>query len=317
LCRTIIKMESILSRLLVPDKQVIKTATEELRMAFKHPGVVPELCGVLSTSTMPHIRQYAAVLLRKKFSKQAGWNKLKTEEKAQIKAGCLSSLQTEQEKSVISALCQLTGLLAKHELPKGWPELDQFIMASVGSSVEADQVRALRLTREMTDTAGEQMKPALRNWLQMLRKTVDGPEEVCYLSILALSNLIRHIGNDEAVFVQHMVPVILAKLQLLVKANEERAFESLDIFDELIACELGVVIPHVKPMVEFCMSLSAEQSLSDPIRIKAVTFLGILTRLKKKTIVKHKLYIPMIQVLFRTKRTMTMKRLDREDVVVR
>ena len=39
-----------------------------------------------------------------------------------------------------------------------------------------------------------------------------------------------------------MVPVILAKLQLLVKANEERAFESLDIFDELIACEVGVTL---------------------------------------------------------------------------
>jgi len=291
-------MEAILSRLLVPDKEVIKVATEELRVAFKHPGVVPELCGVLSTSTMPHIRQYAAVLLRKKFSKQIGWNKLNAEEKGQIKAGCLASLQTEQEKSVISALCQLTAVLAKHELQKGWPELDQFIVASVGSSVEADQVRALRLTKEMTDLAGEQMQPALRNWLQMLRKTLDGPEEVCYLSIMALSNLIRQIGSDEAAFVQHMVPIILAKLQLLVKANEERASEALDIFDELIACEVGVVIPHIKPMVEFCMTLAAEQSLDDPIRIKAITFLGILTRLKKKTIVKHKLYMPMIQVLF-------------------
>ena len=40
-----------------------------------------------------------------------------------------------------------------------------------------------------------------------------------------------------------------------------------------------------------------QQSL-DSLRIKAVTFLGRLTRLKKKTIVKHKLYITMIQVIF-------------------
>jgi hypothetical protein len=33
-------------------------------------------------------------------------------------------------------------------------------------------------------------------------------------------------------------------------------------------------------------------------RKKAVTFLGRLTRLKKKTIVKHKLYRPMITVIF-------------------
>lgn len=57
-------MEGILGRLLVPDNDVIKAATEELRVAFKRPGVVPELCSVLAGSTSPQIRQYAAVLLR-------------------------------------------------------------------------------------------------------------------------------------------------------------------------------------------------------------------------------------------------------------
>jgi len=304
------KMEAILSRLLVPDKEVIKAATEELRVAFKHPGVVPELCQVISSSTAPAIRQYAAVLLRKKFFRQSGWNKLNAEEKAQIKSGCLASLQTEQEKSVISALCQLIAVLAKHELPKGWNELDQFLMASLGSAVEAEQVRGLKLAHEMSDWAGEQMQPGLRNWLQMLRKTLEGPEEVCYISIMTLSNLIRQIGSDESVFVQHLIPTVLAKLQALVKSNEERATEALDIFDELIECEVGVVIPHVKPMVELCIALAAEQALDDPIRIKAVTFLGRLTRLKKKTIVKHKLYIPMIQVIFSV---MTQNEADDDD----
>ena len=58
-------MEGILSLLLVPDNDTIKAATAELRTAFKHPGVIPELCSVLTTSTSVQIRQYAAVLLRK------------------------------------------------------------------------------------------------------------------------------------------------------------------------------------------------------------------------------------------------------------
>ena len=37
---------------------------------------------------------------------------------------------------------------------------------------------------------------------------------------------------------------------------------------------------------------------SDALRVKAISFLGTLTRMKKKTIVKHKLYIQMINVLF-------------------
>ena len=52
-------MEGILSRLLVPDNDTIKAATAELRTAFKHPGVIPELCSILTTSTSVQIRQYA------------------------------------------------------------------------------------------------------------------------------------------------------------------------------------------------------------------------------------------------------------------
>jgi len=57
-------MEDVLSRLLVPDNDVIKAATEELRLAFKDPEVIPTLCRILTTSASPQIRQYAAVLLR-------------------------------------------------------------------------------------------------------------------------------------------------------------------------------------------------------------------------------------------------------------
>ena len=42
----------------------MKAATEELRQAFKDPEVIPTLCRILTTSTSPQIRQYAAVLLR-------------------------------------------------------------------------------------------------------------------------------------------------------------------------------------------------------------------------------------------------------------
>ena len=57
-------MEAILGRLLEPDNQVIKAATDDLRAAFKQPGVIAELCGVLGTCQQVQIRQYAAVLLR-------------------------------------------------------------------------------------------------------------------------------------------------------------------------------------------------------------------------------------------------------------
>merc|ERR1711892_1117177 len=80
--------------------------------------------------------------------------------------------------------------------------------------------------------------------------------------------------------------------------DQDKAVTAIDIFDELIESEVAIVVPHIKPMVELCIKLAQNEEMDDSLRIKSVTFLGRLTRLKKKTIVKHKLYIPMIQVMF-------------------
>jgi hypothetical protein len=73
-------------------------------------------------------------------------------------------------------------------------------------------------------------------------------------------------------------------------------------FDTFLTCRvlftgLGTIeiSSTINPMAIIIFIM--QQSL-DSLRIKAVTFLGRLTRLKKKTIVKHKLYITMIQVIF-------------------
>jgi hypothetical protein len=50
--------------------------TQELREAFKNPEVIPALCNVVGISQNPQIRQYAAVLLRKRLSKSRNWTKL-------------------------------------------------------------------------------------------------------------------------------------------------------------------------------------------------------------------------------------------------
>merc|ERR1719187_369529 len=97
---------------------------------------------------------------------------------------------------------------------------------------------------------------------------------------------------------QQLVPIVLQKIEMLAGHDQDKATVAIDIFDELIESEVAIIVPHIKPMVEICLKLAAEPDLDDALRIKAVTFLGRLTRLKKKTIVKHKLYIPMINVVF-------------------
>lgn len=119
----------------------------------------------------------------------------------------------------------------------------------------------------------------------ILRKTLDdGNEDVCYHPHHRITHFVRRTGSDEATVFQQLIPTIL-KIELW--PSRTRRQPPPWIFDDLIECEVGIVVPHIKPMVELCIALAAETSLDDPFRIKAVTFLNLdeLTRLKKKTIV--------------------------------
>ena len=61
---------------------------------------------------------------------------------------------------------------------------------------------------------------------------------------------------------------------------------ALDIFDELIECEIGIVIPHIKSIAEFCLALASEPSLDDSIRIK-VRILVNMASLQPKLIILY------------------------------
>merc|ERR1719369_2019835 len=111
---------------------------------------------------------------------------------------------------------------------------------------------------------------------------------------------------------QQLIPAVLVKIEQIAAVDQDKAVTAIDIFDELIESEVAIVVPHIKPIVELCLRFAQDKEgkVEDSLKIKAVTFLGRLTRLKKKTIVKHKLYIPMIQVIFEV---MVNQEIDEED----
>jgi len=287
-------MEGILSRLLVPDNDTIKAATAELRTAFKHPGVIPELCSILTTSTSVQIRQYA--------EKEVFEIKRLVRTQPCRPSNPQVSLVTEPERTVRNALAQLVSVLAKHELSpgqSGWPELLMMVQEKLSSQDSQHRVLAVYTLSVLAENAGEQIRGNLKEFLKMFGKSLKDPElEVCFYTITALTHLVRRTSSEEVIMFQQIIPAVLQKIEMLASKDQDKATMAIDIFDELIESEVAIVVPHIKPMVELCLKLAAEPELDDALRIKAVTFLGRLTRLKKKTIVKHKLYIPMINIVF-------------------
>ena len=80
-------MEAILANLLVPDGEIIKQATHQLRETLKRPDGIPQLCNCLATSQNVEVRQYASLLLRKRFGRRGVWMKMQLNDRQQVKQG--------------------------------------------------------------------------------------------------------------------------------------------------------------------------------------------------------------------------------------
>ena len=257
------------------------------------------------------------MLLRKKFSKGGSWYKLSKADREQLKAGCLGCIQTEPEKMVRLAVAQLAGTLARHELAKkggGWGELFTFLLAKLESPNPGERILGSLLLSVLAEAAGDRLVDKMKEMLQLCRKTLsDSEAEVCFYTIVTLTHLVRRTGSEEANIFQQLVPLVLSKIEALAAADQDKALNAIDIFDELIECEIGIVVPHIKPMMELCIRLTQAPQLDDGLRVKAITFMGRLTRLKKKTIVKHKLYITMVQVLFSVMATQELPEEEEDD----
>ncbi|XP_046413500.1 importin-4-like isoform X1 [Neodiprion fabricii] len=298
-------MEKVLEKLLVADNAIIKQGTIELRDAFKNPECIGLLVAVVVESPKPQIRQYAAVLMRKRLSKGKHWAKLSPEVKASFKDAMLKRLLNEQETSVRKSIAQLIGTVIKHELGNnGWPEVLQFVQQSVTSENLADKEIGMYTLSTMTEVAPQAYLPHAQSVVFLLENTLNGLQDlghpVAFYVLLTLTHLVPLVeGNQPMVNSYHqMMPRIISVIQALAVTNEEQAVEAFELLDELCEQAMDVISPHVKALVSLCLTLGANKTLDDALRVKAVGFMGWLAKTKKKAFVKHRLVEPVIDMLF-------------------
>ncbi|XP_076355100.1 importin-4-like isoform X1 [Tachypleus tridentatus] len=300
-------LESILARLLIPDNAVLAQATLELREFFKDPNVVASMCQVLSNSENPQVRQYASVLLRRKLAKGRQWMKLSAATQHGVKQTVIQVIIKETEKPCQNALAQLIATIAKYELVKNsWPELFQFLDHYTSSNDMIKKEMALITLNAIAGSAGEHLKPHLKSLLTMLKKNlafqrnieVLENETIPFYSIKILTSLVSYVGSDEMKQIQYMIPAVLAVINYLVLHKEDLACEAMEIFDELVESEVAVIVPHIKNLLEVFIRIAKDQKLGDRVRVKAMSLISWVIRLKKKVIIKLKLVSSILSVLF-------------------
>ncbi|XP_013410822.1 importin-4-like [Lingula anatina] len=295
------ELEGVLCQLLVPDNASIKQATEQLKQLYKDPNIVPVLCGVIGTSQNPQVRQYAAVLLRRKISKARQWRTVPENVRQSLRDNLLQVVLQEQEKLVRNSVAQVVAAVAKHDVPSGkWPQLFQFLQQYTKSQNVQEREVGMFVLSTVSSVAHEQLKPHLRSMMLLFSAALEDRESrtVPFFAIQTMTNLAFQVGSDEVHQFQNLIPKVLTVVRQLIQIDEAQACEALELFDELVECEVTVMVPHVKLMVDFCLEVAANEKLGDSIRIKTLSFISWLTRLKKKALLKHKLIQPILNVLF-------------------
>ncbi|XP_066910662.1 importin-4-like [Clytia hemisphaerica] len=293
------ELENILKQLLVPDNQTIQKATLQLKAAFKNPDVViPSLVELLQKSDDATIRQYCAILLRRRVVKQ--WKKINNDTKIRLRQLLLDSITKEPVTFVRMSICQVAGSIARHDIPSNtWPELLQFISQCVQSIVVAEREVGFLLLSSICESAAEELKPVYKDLFPAFGIGLNDGDSVTnpFIAIKCMIPLLMYFGTDEEMLLKPMLGQVLNIIQALVKVDEEKASEALDFFDELVQIEVGIIVPYVKDLVQFCMQIMGCSDLSDGLRVKALYLICWACRRKSKTLMKSKLLQPLVKLL--------------------
>uniref|UniRef100_A0A665X5D2 Importin N-terminal domain-containing protein n=1 Tax=Echeneis naucrates TaxID=173247 RepID=A0A665X5D2_ECHNA len=281
------ELEQILLQLTQPDNAAIQQATVQLKQAFKNPAVIPALCAVMSSSHHPQVRQSAAVMLRLKVKKH--WKKI--------------GLNDKERHAVQHSLSQLCAVMVKHETPDRWPALLQFLNQSTKSSNPHDRQVGLLLLNKVIDSNPEPFKPHFCQVLQLFSAVLqdhNNPTAV-YYCILTLTVIIAYTGSEEMNLMRSIIPSLIVALKHLIKANQDQASEAMEVLNELMESEVSIIVHHVADVVHFCLEVGAQCldiTLGNLVRVKALSSIAFLIKLKSKTVLKQKLMNPILQAIF-------------------
>uniref|UniRef100_A0A4W6FZK5 Importin 4 n=1 Tax=Lates calcarifer TaxID=8187 RepID=A0A4W6FZK5_LATCA len=305
------ELEQILLQLTQPDNAVIQQATAQLKQAFKDPAIIPALCAVMSSSqnpqvfyliSFPHftsqIRQSAAVMLRMRVKKH--WKKISPNDRESLKGVVLQAFMQESEHTVQHSLSQLCAVMVKHETPDRWPALLQLLSQSTKSSNPHDRQVGLLLLNKVMDSNPELFKPHYCQLLQLFSAVLQDHNNptALYYCILTLTAITAYTGSEEMNQMRSIIPSLIVALKHLIKADQDQASEAMEVFNELMESEVSIILPHVADIVRFCLEVGSDTTLNDSLRVKALSCIAFLIKLKSKTVLKQKLLNPILQAIF-------------------
>ncbi|XP_075684981.1 importin-4 [Rhinoderma darwinii] len=291
-------LETILTSLLQPDNAVIQQATAQLKEAFKDPLIVPALCDVLRGAQDPQIRQFAAVLLRRRLIKRS--KMMPVDQQESVKSLLLEAIPREPEHKVRYAIAQLSAVILRSEKLERWPQFIQFVLQASRSNIPEQRQVGLLVLRCALDLTAEIFRPHFQDLIKLFNHTLadlqNGP--LLFYTIQSLTSMVPELVGNETNLLRPLIPKLVTAIKQLIQINEVHACEAMEVFDELMESEVLVIVHYLSDVIHFCLEIAINTSLSDNLRVKSLYCIRFLIKLKSKSILKQKLLPQILNAIF-------------------
>lgn len=222
----------------------------------------------------------------------------------------LNALMNEPEKSVRTAIAQLVGTLGKHDTNKNdsWMvQVMKFVFEQCGSPNPQNSEIGSSVFATLTATAPDQFVTHMGDVCEMFSSALVSTEQSGNLAtpvilniLCGMCNLVPFIlgHNNAEVTYQKALPYILKALQGFAVQDPDHFLKAFDILESMADYTPKLLNTNIKLLIDFCLEVSNNTQLDEIVRVRAVSFIGWLVRIKKKAILKNNLVEPIIHVVF-------------------
>ncbi|XP_050539704.1 importin-4-like [Daktulosphaira vitifoliae] len=301
----IAEMERILKCLLEPNNDIIKHATDELTGALKNPQTYVILCTVISSSKEDRLKEYAALVIRKKLNKRNTWTAISSDIREQMKQFLLKTVIDEPSLHVKKHILQLIAVIAKHELMRGsWNELFNFIETYMKSNDTNERKFGMFIIKNLSDYIPQMFEPHILTFVSyfttILSTIDDGNSSAAYDTIIAMNNIIELSAQVPEVMqaYSNSVPRVLNIILSLSTSNPDNACDCYQLLGSMCEFSIQALLPHLKQVVQVSAQLAGNKDIDETLRCNSINLISTIIRSKKKILVKLNLLQPIIELMF-------------------
>ncbi|XP_022978077.1 importin-5-like [Cucurbita maxima] len=255
-----------------------------------HPDALAlKLADLFHPSAHPEARTMSAILLRRQLIRDDSylWPRLSPSTQSTLKSVLLSSLQTEESKSISKKLCDTIAELASGILPEGgWNELMPFIFQCVTSDNSKLQESALLIFAQLAQYIGETLIPHLDTLHSVFSQCL-GSSKTGDVRIAALGAAINFIqclssASDRDKF-QNLLPLMMQTLtEALNSGQEATAKDALELLIELAGTEPRFLRRQLVDVVGSMLQIAEADSLEESTRHLAIEFVITLAEARER-----------------------------------